>query len=233
MARRNGFGPLGGRKYVPHDILKELENIKMQDDIPKDSNAFREMAKYSKVGREVKTMSERLVLADIWGRKKKSRKGSIQDVGLAMVILFVMGVMFLTVKYSYVLFVDQATNITSFNSSLAAVEALDATADLTDRFDYVGFVLLIGLTLAIIITGWLVGGHPIFAFIYFIALVILVAVSAIFSFAWEQITDKAIFTDTVAKLPIIDLILTNFPIYITIIGFIGMMVMFAKPRPEE
>ncbi len=151
----------------------------------------------------------------------------------AMVILFIAAIVFVTIKYSYVRFVDQATNITSFNSSLDAVEALDATADLTDRFDYVVFVLLVGLSLAIIITGYLVPAHPIFAFIYFIALVILVAVSAIFSFAWETFSTKAIFVSTVDQLPIIDLIMTNFPVYITIIGFIGMMVMFAKPRSDD
>jgi len=160
------------------------------------------------------------------------KKANIQDVALAMIILFVMAITILTVKYTYVRFVDEATALPSFNSSLAAVEVLDATAELTDRFDYVGFVLFIGLTLAIIITGYLVGGHPIFVFIYFIALTILVAVSSVFSFAWEQITDKAIFTDTVAKLPIIDLLITNFPVYIVIVGFIGMMVMFAKPKED-
>ncbi len=70
MARRNGFGILGKKKYVPHDILTELENIKIESKIPKDSNAFREMAKYSAVGREVEKMRDRLILKDVWGKKK-------------------------------------------------------------------------------------------------------------------------------------------------------------------
>ncbi len=163
----------------------------------------------------------------------KQKKASIQDIGLTMVIVFAAAIMFLTVKYTYTEFVDKATNSTAFNSSQAAVDSLNTTKDLTDRLDYVLFILLIGLTLAIIITGWLVGGHPLFAFIYFIALIILIAVSAILSFVWEKVSTKTIFVDTVAELPIMDLILSNFPIYITVIGFIGMMVMFAKPSFAE
>jgi len=94
--------------------------------------------------------------------------------------------------------------------------------------------LLIAFVLAIIITGWLVGGNPIFAFIYFIVLVILVAVSAIFSFTWNKLTTTALFGTLVAdKFPAIDFILSNFPVFIAIIGFIGLMVMFAKPALQQ
>lgn len=161
--------------------------------------------------------------------RREKKRGSIQDIGLAMVFLFVAAILFLTVKYSYTQFVDTATENTQINSSAAAVEVLDKTKDLTNRFDYVVFVLLVGFVLAVIITGWLVGGNPLFSFIYFIALVILVAVSSVLSFVWEKVSTKAIFIDTVAELPITDLIMSNFPVYITILGFVGMLVLFAKP----
>jgi len=157
------------------------------------------------------------------------KKANIQNIAMTMIILFAASVIFVAVKYSYGTFVDIATNNTQFNSSPAAVSALDTTKDLTNRYDYVLFVLLIGFTLAIIVSGWFASGHPIFAFAYFIALVILVVVSAIFSFVWERVSTTAIFVPTVEQFPIMDLILTHFPTYIAIIGFIGMLVLFAKP----
>lgn len=157
------------------------------------------------------------------------KRGSIHDIAYAMIIIFVVGIVFLTVKYSYTTTVNIMTNNTIVNSSEAAVTSLRETRDLTNRFDYVLFVLLMGFTLAIFIVGWFSGGHPLFAFIYFIALVILVAVSAILSFVWERFSAQSIFTTTINQLPIIDLILDNFPIYIAIVGFVGMLIMFAKP----
>ena len=83
----------------------------------------------------------------------KHKKSNIQNIAYMMIYLFVAAILFTTVKYSYSQFVDKATNITSFNSSQAAVDALDKTKELTNRFDYIVFMLMIGFTLAIIITA--------------------------------------------------------------------------------
>lgn len=160
---------------------------------------------------------------------RKNKRGGIQDVALAMIILFVASIMFLTVKYSYGEFVDRAINNTHINESQAAVTAFQDTNALTDRFDYIVFVLLMGFTLAILISGWLVGGHPLFSFIYFLALVIIVAVSSVLSFVWFKVSTLNIFTDTISGMPLINLILSNFPVYITIVGLLGMLVAYAKP----
>lgn len=146
-----------------------------------------------------------------------------------MIIIFVGAILFLTIKYSYGTVVDTMTNNTMFSQDQIAVDALEDTKELTNRFDYALFAILIGFTFAILIAGWFAGGHPLFAFIYFIALVLLVAVSAVFSYVWYKVSNLNMFLDTVSTFPIIDLILTNFPIYIAIVGFLGMLVMFAKP----
>ena len=160
-----------------------------------------------------------------------NKKASIQDLMLTMVIIFFAAILFFTTTHMYIKFVDKAVNTTAINSSQAAVDSFNKTKDLTSRLDYVIFALLMGMTLGIVITAWLVKAHPIFTFIWFIAMVVLVALSAIFSFVWEKISTKPIFGNLVTEtFPITDFILTNFPVYITIVGFVGMMVMFAKPR---
>lgn len=45
----------GRMKYIPKDILEELNVIKLNKNL-KDSEAFREMKKYSSVGREVERL---------------------------------------------------------------------------------------------------------------------------------------------------------------------------------
>jgi len=45
--------PRGQLKYLPKEVLKELDNIKINFNIDKDSNAFRKMVDFSEVGREI------------------------------------------------------------------------------------------------------------------------------------------------------------------------------------
>lgn len=158
-----------------------------------------------------------------------NNKANIQDLVVMMIIIFLAATVFLVVKYTYTEFVDKATNNTMINTSAAAVEVLDKTKELTDRFDYIVFTLLMGFTLAILISAYFSGGHPLFAFIYFIALALIVAISAVFSFVWGRITESAVLSSTATSFPIINLILDNFPVYVAIIGFLGMMIMFSRP----
>jgi hypothetical protein len=43
----------GELKYIPKELLEELDNIKINFNVPKDSNAFRKMVEFSEVGREL------------------------------------------------------------------------------------------------------------------------------------------------------------------------------------
>ena len=43
----------GQLKYLPKEVVEELNNIKINFNIDKDSNAFRKMVDFSEVGREL------------------------------------------------------------------------------------------------------------------------------------------------------------------------------------
>jgi hypothetical protein len=44
----------GRHKYVPVNVLQELENVKASDGIHGDSEAFKRIVDYCRIGREVK-----------------------------------------------------------------------------------------------------------------------------------------------------------------------------------
>lgn len=44
----------GRNTYVPKIVFEELEQIRLEDEIGKNADAFSEMVKYSRVGREAK-----------------------------------------------------------------------------------------------------------------------------------------------------------------------------------
>ena len=158
-----------------------------------------------------------------------NKNGTARDVILIVVVMFSLAFALFVLNFFANTAIDNMISTDVINESSETVEALESTQDLTERFDYIGFAVFMGLTLALLITGWLVGGHPIFMIIYFIMVIIGVAISAVFANVWETISQASVFGATIANFPILNHLLSYFPIYISVIGVAGLIVMFAKP----
>lgn len=153
-----------------------------------------------------------------------------RDVLVIAALLFMTAVAFLGTHYMANEALDSMINNTQINTSSDAVSSLQTTKNLTNRFDYLFFGLFIGLVLTVIISGWLVGTNPLFMFLYGIFIIIAVVVSAVFSNGWATFTEyNAFIVTATTNFPITNHILTYLPLYITAIGVLGMVVMFAKP----
>ena len=152
-----------------------------------------------------------------------------RDVIFIAITLFTVAIGFFVVHYTINTVVSQLIVVEAINESDAAIEAISMSATISNRLDYVIFGLFIALILGLIITGWFIGGNPIFMFIYFIFIIIAVVLSMIFANVWDTVTQSSIFGSTVSHFVLTNNILGNLPIYISIIGLVGLVVMFAKP----
>jgi len=157
-----------------------------------------------------------------------NKHGSARDVVLIAVLLFIGGLVFFIANFASHTMVDGMLNIAVINDSNATREALNSFETQSDRFDYLGVGLFIGLTLAIIIGGWLVGGHPVFMFIYFIVVLVGVALSAVLANTWESVTLMPIFGSTITNFIFMNHIISYLPIYVSIVGILGLIVMFSR-----
>jgi hypothetical protein len=99
----------------------------------------------------------------------------------------------------------------------------------TNRTDYLTLGLFIGFAFALIITGYYIGGHPIFMFFYFLVTGVGVYLSMLLANIWYNISTASVFGSTVVNLPITNHILTYLPYYTIGFGVLGMVMMFAKP----
>jgi hypothetical protein len=157
-----------------------------------------------------------------------------RDVLVASVVFFILAIAFF-VTFSFVTNVyDRIIQNTIVASSSDAVSALEGGKSMTNRMDYVYFAIFIGIVLSIMITGWFTGGHPIFMFIYFIFIVITVVLSMFFSNIYVDVTAMPAFSavNVESAFPLMNTIMLQLPIIMSIIGIIGMVVMFAKPGIE-
>lgn len=156
-----------------------------------------------------------------------------EDVMLICVVLFAVGIglfaIHLVINTSY----NGMISVGTINESNATVSAFEGLPTLASRLDYVFLGLFIGLIFGLIITGWFIGGHPIFMFLYFIIILVAVCIAPIFSNTWETVSQASVFGTTIAAFPITNHILLKLPYYIAVIGFLGVVVMFAKPYMEQ
>ena len=115
------------------------------------------------------------------------------------------------------------------NSSDKAVTAFNSMKTVSNRLDYVIFALFVGLSLALIITGYFVMGYPIFMFFYILVNMFAVGLSAVFSNIWEEFSTNPTLAGSLTSFPITNNLMQYLPYYVGIVGFIGIVVMFAKP----
>ncbi len=155
---------------------------------------------------------------------------AVRDVLIIGVLLFTVAIGLFIINFASNTVIDSMVGIAEYNQSSDAVAALQNTQDkVINRSDYLIVGLFMGLALALIITGWFIGGNPIFSFIYSIIVILGVIFSSILAHIWQEITTASVFGTTVANFPISNHILSWLPMYLAIIGFIGLIVMFAKP----
>jgi len=72
-----------------------------------------------------------------------------------------------------------------------------------------------------------------FMFVYFIVVVFSVFTSTILSNVWELMTGASVFGVTLGSFPLSNHLMLLLPYYIGVVGFIGIVVMFAKPYMLE
>jgi len=152
-----------------------------------------------------------------------------KDILMIAVLIFSMGVGFFIIHYAVNTTVDSMVDVTALNETEEFVDIMRGVSNMTNRMDYIIFGLFLGLIFGLIITGWFVGGNPLFMFIYFMIVTMAVIISTVFDYVWDSISGASVFGTTVTSFPITNNILSNLPLYMSAIGMLGLVVMFAKP----
>lgn len=156
-----------------------------------------------------------------------------RDVLLISVVVFAIAIGFFILHFVFRTMSDGILEANLINdTSPEGQQSLESVKTLTNDFDYFVLVIFIGLCLALIVTGWFVGGYKFFMIFYFIVIVIAVILSAVLSNVWETISAEPTFSYTSTQFPITNHLMDKLPFYISVVGFIGLIVMFAKPGGE-
>lgn len=158
----------------------------------------------------------------------RSRRGSIDDMALFLVVVFAVGVAFVMLYLGFDTAIDAMILNPQINASSEAVGTLQTTQGILPRLDYLFLMVFIGMAIAIIVISLIVAGNPVFMFLYTLALVVMTAAATILSFAWDTITTKSIFLAIMNDYTITNHIIHYFGYYFAAVGCIAFIAMFIR-----
>lgn len=154
---------------------------------------------------------------------------SVRDILIIAILLFAVGI---SIMFSVRIGHDVNTNllsISTINETAQAQEVISNADEAINSVDYIYLAFFIAFFISIIIFGWLVGGIPILAPIYFFSVILFVFVSIILQNVWLDISTNPEIILTTLDLPITTFILNNLGIFMTVFGLVGIIMMYAKP----
>lgn len=155
---------------------------------------------------------------------------SVRDIIIIAVLLFAIGIsIFFSVKVGHSVNA-QILNISIINDSAEAKSVINHADIALDMSDYIYLACFIGFFIAIIVTGYIVGGMPIMAPIYFFLVVLFTFVSVLLQNVWTDIANSDSLITIQSNLPITYFILTHLGYFMAIFGIVGIIMLFAKPR---
>lgn len=152
-----------------------------------------------------------------------------QDNIVIGVVIFILAITFFLTHFLMSNLYSNLLNVTAVNQSSQAVQVLHSGQNMLSIFDSIIFTVFIGMVIGTIITGWYIAGNPLFVFVYFLVWVFSIISAAYLSNLWETTTLMSIFGMTIQAFPKTNLLIGNLPYVIAVTGFLGIVVIFAKP----
>jgi len=113
-------------------------------------------------------------------------------------------------------------------------EAFDKFEPAFSIFDGAMIFLVIGLTIGLIVTSFLIPTHPVFVIINIVGFMILVFIGAVYSNTFFSITNssEAIYNTTLLYYPATTWILTDLPSLAALLIFITSIIMYTKGKQD-
>jgi hypothetical protein len=155
-----------------------------------------------------------------------NKRGSFRDVFLILVVLFGLGIGTLVGLKT----LDATVNAMSgsiIGENVKANASMHNVQTIAENYsDYIFMGVFFALLIGLIVTAYFAGGHPIFAIIYFVALIIMGFLAAVLQYVWEQLSGSAIFITYTATMPLANWILTHLVSVMVGVGLVGLIFMY-------
>jgi hypothetical protein len=152
-------------------------------------------------------------------------KGSFLDPLILFIFIFVIAIVFVVLNYVY----QEIDATNPFNSSVEANAVWHTQTDLFSMWDGVVAMLVIGVAIAMIASGFFIPSHPVF----FVAMIFIAAITGMIlaplSNVFESMTVGTSLSHAANSLPLTVSAMHWLPWIAIVVAFIIAIVMYGKP----
>lgn len=159
-------------------------------------------------------------------------KGGLFDLVVLMIVAFVAILFFAGWIFAHNLLTDKLleAGAQNDNSNINITDAANKTFVLANnampQLTWVAFAIIFGMTLAILVSNFLVRANPIFVVPYILFTIIAIIFSAYISNAYEDLLSNQLLGPTLQTFTASNYFMLYLPFWITIIGLIGGITLF-------
>lgn len=161
--------------------------------------------------------------------KRRKKRGQIADLAVFLGTLFIIAALVTTTWFVSSNIVD-SFKAGGFNNTAEANNVIEGITDVGQAGNAIFGIVLVGLTLALLLSAILIPTNIVFMIIYFIGYIFIWITSVIVSNAYSALTATGTLADAASSLTVVDTVMNNLPIYFTFLGMIIILIMFGKGR---
>ena len=172
--------------------------------------------------------------------KKLYKKGAFSDLFIFMIMSFALLVIsgvFIYIGSTTKIQLHATMDDMSLDGSVNVSEVIDDTMGAVDSsfqsLYWISVFIMVGMILSILIGSYLVTTKPIFFIPYIFVVIIAVIVSVGISNAYESIATTPELASIFANFIGANFIMSKLPIWVTVIGFLGGIIMFSRLGSKE
>jgi len=119
------------------------------------------------------------------------------------------------------------------NGSEIVTSTMGKVSSTYDALYWISVFLMVGMVISIFIGSYLVTTKPVFFIPYLFVVIIAIIVSVGISNAYQEVIETPLLASTFNNFVGANFILSKLPIWITIIGFVGGIIMFVRMGSKE
>lgn len=171
-----------------------------------------------------------------------NKQGAFTDLFVFMIIAFI--VVVISVVFIFIVGqVKTGLHDSLDNLGLGDTEGNNASVVIENTIGQVGttyqslrwisFMLIFGMALGIFIGSYLVTTKPVFFIPYIFIVIIAIVVSVPISNTYETLTQDPTLATTFSQFTASNWLISNLPTLVTIIGFIGGIIMYSRIGKQE
>ncbi len=172
----------------------------------------------------------------------ENKRGGFTDLFIFMIFAFVLILISIVITYIGIQTEEQLQeslgkmdmhDTVGNNASVVISNTVGVTNASFLALQWITVFLIVGMALSIFIGSYLVRTKPIFFIPYLFIVIIAIVVSVVMSNAYEQLMNEDTLEETFENFVGANWIMLNLPIWITIIGITGGIIMFSRMGKGE